>query len=448
MRIGMDQFAMGEEPAGLGQRVAHFFGDLVDVIAGEKRHPGVVGAVVANGFRHFDAMGAAEMEVILAMAGRDVNETGAGLGGHEIAGEERDVVVVALAAQRMCRDGAGQRRAGQNVQNVMGGDADGGANLGQQSERDEDLLARAGQGALGHAVDAHHGVVDLVAIGDGAVARHGPGRGGPDHDADTFEVRRGGGCDGKADEDRRAGVVVIFDLGLGKGGFFDRRPHDGAQAAEERAVEQELADFAGDGGLGGEVHRGVARVPIPEHAEALELAGLDGQPMRGIGAAFGAELQDRHGVLVAAGLAVFLLDLPLDGQAVTVPPRDVEPVEAGHLAAAVDDVLQDLVERMADMEVAVGVGRAVMEDEFFPPPGGFADALPDPHAGPAGEDGRLLFRQVPAHGKGRRREEHGVAVVSGLAHAMISISDLGRSSAAKGEGAVGRSRRSSERPGG
>ena len=87
--------------AGLGQRRADRIGRLVDVHAGEQRHPGVERAVVADRLRDIQPVGAAEVEIVLAVARRDVHEAGAGLGGDEIAEQQRRVLVVAAPAQRM-----------------------------------------------------------------------------------------------------------------------------------------------------------------------------------------------------------------------------------------------------------------------------------------------------------------------------------------------------------
>jgi len=92
-------------------------------------------------------------------------------------------------------------------------------------------------------------------------------------------------------------------------------------------------------------------------------------------AALLAELDHRYRVLVLALGAVFLLDLPLDRQAVAVPARHVIGIVAEHLLAARHDVLENFIERVADMDVAVGVRRAVMQDEFLAALGGFAQAI-------------------------------------------------------------------------
>ena len=262
----------------------------------------------------------------------------------------------------------------------------------------------------------HQRVVDLRAVGDGAVAREGPGRGGPDDDGGVFEAGVAGGDDGEADADGVAGAVVVFDLGFGESGALHRAPHHRPQAAVERAVQQELADLAGDGGLGAVVEGGVALFPVAGDAEALELGGLHLEPMLAVAAAFVAELQDGDGVLVAAGGAVFLLHLPLDRQAVRVPAGDVRGVLAGHAVGAHEHVLEDAVQRVADVQVAVGVDRPVVQEEAGAAAHGVDGALPQLDAVPAGEQIRLALRQVAAHREGGGRQEDGGFVVGCVGH--------------------------------
>ena len=105
------------KPPAFRQRLAHRVGGFVDVLAGEQRHPGIERAVVADGFRDIQAVGAAEDKIVLAVAGGDMDETRAGVGGHEIRQQQRRVLVVAATTQRMRADDAFQaprlcRRAG------------------------------------------------------------------------------------------------------------------------------------------------------------------------------------------------------------------------------------------------------------------------------------------------------------------------------------------------
>ncbi len=80
-----------------------------------------------------------------------------------------------------------------------------------------------------------------------------------------------------------------------------------------------------------EVHCRVWVFKIAADCEALELFRLDLDPTRSKFTAFLAELVDGNFVLVLALCAVFLLDLPLDRQAVAIPARHIIRVEAAHL---------------------------------------------------------------------------------------------------------------------
>src|SRR5262249_47282888 len=80
------------------------------------------------------------------------------------------------------------------------------------------------------------------------------------------------------------------------------------------------------------------------------------------------------------------------------------------------DILQDLVERGADMDVAVGVGRAVVQHELGPSMRGVAQALVHAELGPAGEDLRLLLRQAGTHREIGLRQKQSRAVVARFGH--------------------------------
>src|SRR5947207_4656958 len=71
----------------------------------------VVDAVGTDRLRHLDAVFDAEQEIVLAMAGRDMDEAAAILVADEIAGEERHGEIVTLPGKRMARNRAGERRA-------------------------------------------------------------------------------------------------------------------------------------------------------------------------------------------------------------------------------------------------------------------------------------------------------------------------------------------------
>jgi hypothetical protein len=277
-------------------------------------------------------------------------------------------------------------------------------------------------------------VLDLGVEADGAVGGDGPRRGGPDHDAgvigrQTEDVVAGRitrqrivllviDLDRELHPDRGADVVVVFDLGVGQGRALDGAPHHGLGAAIELARRGELVELGDDRGLGRVVHGGVAVPPVAEDAQALELDLLGLDPAASIFAAAGAEFLGRDLVLAAALGAELFLDLPLDRQAVTVPAGHVVDVVAQGEARADHEVLQRLVQGVADVDRAIGVGRAVVQHEQR---GAVGLALGADRAvqalvgegGPALQDLGLLLGQATAHWERGVGKEDGFAIVAG-----------------------------------
>ena len=68
------------------------------------------------------------------------------------------------------------------------------------------------------------------------------------------------------------------------------------------------------------------------------------------------------------------------------------------------------------MDVAVGVGRAVVQHEFGAALRGLAQALVEAELRPAREELRLLLRQAGAHREVGLGQEQSLAVVAGVGH--------------------------------
>ena len=107
-----------------------------------------------------------------------------------------------------------------------------------------------------------------------------------------------------------------------------------------------------------EIHRQVGVVPVAEHAEADEVLALLVDLLVGV---FAAGLAKLIGLDLDTDLADAFLDLVLDGQAVAIPAGHVGRVFTVQRARLDDHVLEDLVDRVADVDVAVGVGRAIVQ---------------------------------------------------------------------------------------
>src|SRR3546814_12143464 len=66
---------------------------------------------------------------------------------------------------------------------------------------------------------------------------------------------------------------------------------------------------------------------------------------------------------------------------------------------------------MAHVDVAIGIGRAVVEDEALAPGALLAQPVVQAHPRPAFQNGGFLLRKARLHRKVGLRQEHGVSVI-------------------------------------
>jgi len=90
----------------------------------------------------------------------------------------------------------------------------------------------------------------------------------------------------------------------------------------------------------------------------------------------------------------------LYGEAVAIPPGHVNRIVSFHRLGLNHYVLEYLVERRAQMDVAVGVWRAVVEYIFLPACQMFADKAVDALPFPSLQQPGFVLRQVRLHGEG------------------------------------------------
>ena len=263
------------------------------------------------------------------------------------------------------------------------------------------------------AVDLDHDVVGVGHQADGGVGRKGPRRSGPDE-----HVGIAGGAGGLEDAghgvklelhvNRRGNLVGVFDFRLGQSRVALLAPMDGLAAAIHLALEVHVAEDLDVAGLEIRDIGEVWMIPVGVDAKALEAVALDADVLRCPLAAQTAQLRLRR-FLHPIG-AQGDLDHMLDRLAVAVPTRHVRGEVAALGVAFVHEVLQHLVEGMADVDGAVGVRRAIVQDEGLAVlvllENLFVDVLLLPLLKPF----RLGCRQVASHREIRLREIHGVLV--------------------------------------
>ncbi len=237
--------------------------------------------------------------------------------------------------------------------------------------------------------------------------RHGhrggqrPGSGCPDDGVDFLASERG--IDGRGivkqsvlDPHRRASVVLVFDFGFGERGFIVHAPVDGAQAFVDESVFVKRKERLEHHRLILRRHRGVGLVEASEDADALELLALQVEEFLRILATLGADVGWPHLQLFTAE---FLVDLDFDGQTVAIPARDVGRVKSGHGFRLDDEILKALIHRRAQVDGPTRVRRSIVQDVFFLPLTGLANAFVEAHLLPALEHFGFVQRETRLHGE-------------------------------------------------
>ena len=212
---------------------------------------------------------------------------------------------------------------------------------------------------------------------------------------------------------------MVLDFGIGQGGALDGTPHHRLGAAVDLMGGDELVELGDDRRFGRIVHGGVAVGPVAQHAQAPELLGLGFDPPRGVLAAARAKFGLGDLVLAPPVGPKLLFDLPFDGQAVAVPAWHIVDVVAQSEARADDEILQQLVERVADMDRPVGVGRPIMQNvqrRARRLPGGSRFGI---QITPSLQNTRLQLGQAATHGKRRLGKEDGFAIVAGAKFGVV-----------------------------
>ena len=104
-----------------------------------------------------------------------------------------------------------------------------------------------------------------------------------------------------------------------------------------------------------------------------------------------------------------------------IPARHVVAVAPEHLLRAGHHVLQQLVQRVPDVDVAVGIGRAVVQQEFRAPLGGRAQLGVEADLLPTLQNLDFLDGQAGPHGKVRLRQEQRRRIIGVRGHSGVAL---------------------------
>ncbi len=218
-------------------------------------------------------------------------------------------------------------------------------------------------------------------------------------------------------------MITVFDFRLGQRGVARDAPIDRLLASIDEPLLDQVGEEAQLVGFIFLVEREVGLVPGAEHAETYELRALHVDVFTRVGF---AGFADGRGLGAGiAGLAHFLGHFELDRQPMAIPARHVRRALAAQAVALDDHVLENLVQRVADVHLPVGKGRAVVQHEFFLRAGaGRLNLFIEPAGLPFFQPLRFARHQVGFHGKVSARQIERVFIVhcqSGKGAAMLRV---------------------------
>ena len=407
VRVAVAEFLRTHQLAFTRQGAAYRLVGLVNVHTGKFTSSFGVGTVSLHQVDGANAVFLAHHKVFHTVVGCGVHGTGTGVQGDVVAQQHRHLLVVHRVVQQLVFQG-GTGHVGQHLiifHAPAGHDA-----LHHIGGQDHALRAVAG-------IQLHQGVFQIRTDRHRLVGGDGPGGGGPDHHGDiALAVVGSEGFEdsvlihgGETHVDLGRGFVLVFNFGFCQCGLTNHTPVNRLEPTHQVTLGHDLAQRPHNTRFNFRVHGQVGLVPLAHHAQADEVGFLAFDLLGGV---IAAGLAEGFVIHLHTGFADFLLHLVFDGQAVAIPAGHIGCVIAHETAGFHDHVFQDLVDRMPDVNAAVGVGRAIVQDELFPAFALFAQVAVYVQVLPSLEHVRLAIGQVTAHGKRSFRQIQGMLVVA------------------------------------
>src|SRR5690606_12601884 len=159
-----------------------------------------------------------------------------------------------------------------------------------------------------------------------------------------------------------------FSFCQGRAAYY--APVHGLETAMQVTIFNDATQGANDVGLEFIVHGEIGIIPIAEHPQTNKIGFLSLNLFRGIFATLGAKT---FYIKLVARLAKLLFNIVLNRQTMTVPAGHIGRIKAAQGAALHDNVFENFVDRMTDMNIAIGVGRAIVQDKLLAPGAGRAN---------------------------------------------------------------------------
>ncbi len=266
----------------------------------------------------------------------------------------------------------------------------------------------------------HHCIVEPRVNGDAQVARDGPGCGGPDDDAVAFLQYAAAVFHRKLHVNRGRLHVLVFHFRFRQGRLGGRRPVDRFQALVDQAIGCHFAEDLDLAGFKIRCQGDVGVIVVTDAAQGQKALFLSLHLLERKVVADPTEFGNADFLAIISQFR----DSCLDRQAVGIPAGDIVHAVAHHVVGFVDDIFEDLVQGMTQMDVAVGIGRAVVEGPGFGSFPALQHFFKQLHLSPALLELRLFLRQISAHFKPGFRHVQCALVVHFEFSFQISVCSL------------------------
>ena len=236
---------------------------------------------------------------------------------------------------------------------------------------------------------------------DVAGSRDGPRGGGPDDGKDlariyAFRLEAMDVNHRVFDIDGRRLSVLVFDFCFGQCRLTVGAPVNGLLALVDVAL---VCHFAEDFQLlrfQMRVEGDIAVSEITDNAHTDEVFLLDFDPFLRVSQALLAEFQRSHVRTIFTGVFEYGV---FDRQTMGIPARYIDGFIASHVVVSDDDIFQGFIQRMADVDLAIRIRRAIVQYEgrcaFFLSL--FDSLFIQMILLPEFYEARFLFRKVAAH---------------------------------------------------
>ena len=162
----------------------------------------------------------------------------------------------------------------------------------------------------------------------------------------------------KTHVNRGVGFIGVFHFGFSQCRFTIKTPVHGLQTAIDIAFFEDFTERANFVGFIGKVHGLVRIVPFAQNAQAHEVNFLAFDLLACIGAGF--FLHFARGQTTP----VNRLDFIFNRHTVTIPPRHIRRVKSRHGFGLDNNVFEDFIDCVTDVNVAVGIRRTIVQNEF------------------------------------------------------------------------------------